>query len=85
MTRGIKPAKDVGMTESVESCPPGGRDVDLAEYQQRRAFISQFVNDHPGTTAAQVESVLDVAGGALGPSGNRQELTAAVERVLAEL
>lgn len=70
------------MSDTQGNTPQDRRVVALAEDHERRHFIEQFQEDHPGISADQIEAVLESAAAEIAPSESRAELTAAVERAL---
>jgi hypothetical protein len=70
------------MSDDKGNTPQDRRAVALSEDHERRHFIEQFVKDHSGVSADQVEAVLEWAAAEIAPSEDREELTTAVERAL---
>lgn len=70
------------MSDEKGNTPQDRRTVALSEEHERRYFIEQFVSDYPGTTASQVNDVLDDAAAAIAPSESRDRLSDEVNRRL---
>ena len=70
------------MSDEKGNTPQDRRVVALGEEHERRHFIAQFVDDHPGVLPADVEAVLDEAAENIAPSESREKLTSELESLL---
>jgi hypothetical protein len=70
------------MNDNLGNTPQDRRVVALSEEHERRHFVQQFADDHPGVLPMDVEVVLDEARAKIAPSESREKLTLQVETLL---
>jgi hypothetical protein len=70
------------MSDNKGNTPEDRRAVALSSEHERRHFVQQFADDHPGVLAMDVEVVLDEARAKIAPSESREKLTRQVENLL---
>ena len=70
------------MSDDQGNTPQDRRAVALASEHERRHFVEQFANDHPGILPMDVEVVLDEAWSRIAPSESREKLIRQVENLL---
>jgi hypothetical protein len=70
------------MNDDQGNTPQDRRTVALSTDHERRHFIEQFADDHPGVLPMDVEVVLDEARARIAPSESREKLTEQVENLL---
>lgn len=70
------------MSDDLDRTPEERRVLALSEDFDRKTFIGEFLIHHPGADRNRVDASLDVAAAAITPGATRDDLTAAVEKLL---
>jgi len=70
------------MSDNLGNTSQDRRSVALSSEHERRHFVEQFADDHPGVLPMDVEVVLDEARAKIAPSESRDRLIRQVENLL---
>ena len=70
------------MSDDLGNTSQDRRSVALSSEHERRHFVEQFSDDHPGVLPMDVDVVLDEASAKIAPSESRERLTRQLENLL---